>query len=119
MSQSPHDSRLYPRVPFAVEVSLESEHNFYTGITDNISEGGIFVAMTHPPAIGTRVTFELVLGEESYTVAGEVRWIRTPHSAGPDAPEGCGIRWAQIDEKTAEAVKRFTSSRDTLFYDEE
>jgi uncharacterized protein (TIGR02266 family) len=112
---TPH--RAHPRVPLSVEVTLESDHNFYTGITDNISEGGIFVATHHLPAMGSEVSFELVLDGASFHVTGTVCWVRTHVMASADAPEGVGIRWSHLDDATLKAIKRFTRSRDTLFYD--
>ncbi len=115
--QAPHN-RSHPRVPLTVEVSLESEHNFYTGITDNISEGGIFVATPHPPPLGSEVSFELVLGEQRFQVTGVVCWARTHVMSSSDAPEGIGIRFGQLEPSVLEAIKRFSHGRDTLFYEE-
>ena len=49
------ESRQFTRVPFTVEVSVASEHNFFTGFTSNISEGGVFIATDLPPPLGTIV----------------------------------------------------------------
>ena len=40
------DLRRYPRHDVELEVTMESESNFYMGLTENLSEGGIFIA-TH------------------------------------------------------------------------
>jgi uncharacterized protein (TIGR02266 family) len=110
--------RHHPRVPLTVEVTLESEHNFYTGLTDNISEGGLFISLPNPPAVGAEVGIELVLGEQRFAVTGVVRWRRERIQAGPDAPEGCGIGWTSLDPKTLAAIQVFVRGRDTLFYEE-
>jgi uncharacterized protein (TIGR02266 family) len=119
MSQPSDNHRGSDRVPLCIEVSLESEHNFYTGITDNISEGGIFVATNDAPPLGNEVTFNLVLFGETFRVIGEVRWVRTHRMSGPDAPEGCGIRWKALERGALAAIQRFTHTRETLFYDED
>jgi uncharacterized protein (TIGR02266 family) len=114
----PHSKRQHERVPLSVEVTLESEHNFYTGITDNISEGGLFVAMDDPPQIGSEVAFELVLGEQRFQLTGVVCWVRSHRNAGPDQPEGCGLRWTHLPAAAAQAIQRFVRGRETLFYEE-
>ena len=111
--------RRHERAPLAVEVTLESEHNFYTGITDNISEGGLFVATDDPPPIGTELHFELVLGERRFQMSGVVLWQRTHRMASTDMPEGVGIRWRSLDPVVLQAIQSFVRGRETLFYDED
>jgi len=36
--------RVHARYALDLEVSMSSEHNFYAGLAENISAGGIFVA---------------------------------------------------------------------------
>jgi len=111
-------NRVHARVPFSFEVSLESDNNFYTGLTDNISEGGLFVATTSSPPVGAAVTFELVVGAERFIVAGVVRWVRDRHRASEGSPEGCGIRWTHLPAPAIVAIQRFIRGRETLFYEE-
>jgi len=123
MTAEPRDvngHRAHQRVPLAVEVTLESDHNFYAGITDNISEGGIFVAMVNPLPTGTAVEFELNLVGSSapYKIRGEVCWVRSDRMASEDMPAGCGIRWVEIADEAMKAIAKFTRSRDTIFYED-
>ena len=111
-------TREFLRVPISVEVTLESEHNFFAGITDNISEGGVFVAMHNPPLRGAEVVFELVIGPARHHIEGEVCWVRDARMASEGSPEGCGIRWKKISDEALKAVQRFVRSRDTLFYED-
>jgi uncharacterized protein (TIGR02266 family) len=111
-------NRASNRVPLSVEVALESEHNFYAGLTNNISEGGLFVATNDPPPVGTEVKFELIIGERRFPVAGVVCWIRDRHLASDDSPEGCGIRWRRLDDDALATIQQFIRARDTLFYEE-
>jgi uncharacterized protein (TIGR02266 family) len=112
------DHRAHPRVPLSVEVSLESENNFYAGLTDNISEGGVFVATHTPPARGTRVEFELLLDEQRFPIQGEVCWTRDVAASAEGAPPGCGIRWISISDAALRAVLRFIRARGTNFYED-
>lgn len=110
--------RAHRRVPLSAEVTLESDHNFYAGITDNVSEGGIFVALDPQPAVGTEVDLELKLGEETYKIHGEVRWVRTERIASEGMPAGCGVKWIEISAEALAAIRRFTEARETLFYED-
>ncbi|MDB4967531.1 MAG: Signal recognition particle receptor protein FtsY [Myxococcales bacterium] len=108
-----------PRVPLEVEVTLESDHNFFTGVAENLSEGGVFVATNHPPDVGSEVGFELVLGGERFLVMGVVRWVRGERAASAGAPAGCGVRWGHLEDGALEAIRRFITVRDTDFYEED
>lgn len=112
------EHRVTPRVPIAVEVTMESDHNFYAGMTNNISEGGVFVANPKPPKVGAKVELELALEQlpVRFTIKGEVRWIR--EFDADEMPAGCGIRFVEISQHAIEAIRAFIAKRDTLFYDE-
>jgi uncharacterized protein (TIGR02266 family) len=107
------------RVPLEVEITLESEHNFFTGIANNVSEGGVFIAMAGPPPVGTEVGFELILGGARFSVVGVVRWVRDERVASADAPAGCGVRWGRLGEGALDAIRRFVAARETDFYEED
>jgi uncharacterized protein (TIGR02266 family) len=118
--EPPKKQRQHPRVPLHVEVTMESEHNFYTGITDNISEGGIFIACDPPPGSGTDVAFDLSLGgsEQKYPIEGVVCWVRSDRMSSEGMPAGCGIRWKTLPDEALLAIKRFIKGRETLFYED-
>jgi uncharacterized protein (TIGR02266 family) len=77
------EMRRHQRVSFEVAVNMESEHNFYAGITDNISEGGLFIATVDPPPIGAVIEIQISMPfrEEPYWLRGEVRWHRPIQAA--------------------------------------
>ena len=113
--------RRHPRITFEVEVTLESEHNFFTGFTQNISEGGIFVATPNLLPIGTVVEFSFRLDPypEKITARGDVRWLREGSSSGADAPSGIGIQFVDLHPLIAERVNDFINrQRETIFYDD-
>ena len=119
VSSLPADARQHPRLPLVVEVHLQSENNFYAGITDNISEGGVFVATVNPPEIGTVVEFELHLPPDHgpFHLVGEVRWHRPVRAAIDGAPAGCGIRFTALSVETARAIAAFVQQRETILFD--
>src|SRR3954465_6128477 len=71
-------ARVAERFDLEVKVDLESDHNFYTGLTQNISAGGLFVATHQLRRIGDRlkITFSLPGTAAPLTLETEVRWIR-------------------------------------------
>jgi uncharacterized protein (TIGR02266 family) len=112
------DRRVEPRVQLEVEVGLESEHTFYTGLSGNISEGGLFVATHVPPPPSSEVRVRLVLpGEAPLELAGVVRWIRDLRACCDGMPPGCGIAWSPLPNEARMAIERFIAGRDTILYD--
>lgn len=111
------EQRQHERVPLKVAVNMGSASNFYAGITNNISEGGLFVATKSSPPMGTMVEMMLSLpgNSEPFRVEGEVRWICNSTS---ESEAGCGIRWTSLSPDALNAIKRFIEKRDTLLYEE-
>jgi uncharacterized protein (TIGR02266 family) len=112
--------REHTRVVLKTSVHMASESNFYTGFTDNISEGGIFIATYNHAPLGTKLTLEFSLPDEGppIRVEGEVRWLREFNPSSEVSP-GMGFRFCDIDDESKNRVENFCRGRDTLFYDED
>jgi len=112
------DIRQHRRVDLTVEITMGSDSNFYAGVTDNISEGGVFVATALPPPVGANVAMTLTLPDlgRKLALSGVVRWVRDlDHRHG--VAVGCGIQWVDLPEEARRLVEHFVRSRDTLLYD--
>jgi len=110
------------RFDLEVEVDLESDHNFYTGLTQNISAGGLFIATHHLRRIGDRITlkFQLPGSDQPLAVETEVRWIRENSSLQRvDGATGMGVRFINLAPEAAAAIQKFLQNRDSLYYDDE
>ena len=113
------ERRSEPRIELEVEVGLETDHNFYTGLTQDISSGGIFIATSIIYRVGDRlrVRFSLPGHKQPITADAEVRWVRDPRAMKTDAPEGIGLRFVDLPNEAKDEISQFLSHRESLFYD--
>jgi uncharacterized protein (TIGR02266 family) len=119
--QNPAERRTAPRIELEVEVGLETEHNFYTGLTQDISSGGIFVATGLSYQVGERMTVRFTLpGRKDPIVAdAEVRWVRDSRYMRTDSPDGVGLRFVSLPADAQASILSFLENRDSLFFDDE
>jgi uncharacterized protein (TIGR02266 family) len=112
------DARAHRRLLLELEVSLQSDSNFYIGLTENLSDGGVFVATHLIQPIGTLVALTLRLPNRAtpLALAGRVRWVRE-FSEMLDAPPGMGIEFETISEPDAQSIREFLAARTPLFFD--
>lgn len=109
--------RRHQRTLLKTSVSLVSESNFYTGFTDNISEGGIFVSTFTVIAIGQRVALEFTLPDDGPPICtvAQVRWRRV-YNVDSDLGPGLGLQFVNLDSNARERIEAFVATRGTLFY---
>ena len=122
VDRGPPESRRRAHARYAVDldVTVGSEHNFYAGLVENLSAGGVFVATHTPKEIGALVELSIRLPETEVIInaTGEVCWIRE-YSESSDAHPGMGIRFKQLDAEFEGAITEFLSRRDPLFFDDD
>ena len=106
------------RFPVEIEVTLTSESNFYTGFTENLSEGGLFVATYDFSPVGSKIEFNFSLPGVGRTIQGNgfVRWIREYNATNEEVMPGMGIQFDSIAEEHFAAIEAFIVTRETLFY---
>ncbi len=113
------DRRVFGRREFEVKVDFFSANTFFTGFTENISEGGLFIATEAPFEIGDELDVTLsVMNREATNYKVVVRWIRPPGAIG-GLPAGMGVQFKHIEEVEREKLQAFIDSgvKDTLFFD--
>ncbi len=109
--------RSHARVALRANISLSSESNLFVGMTENISEGGVFVSTLSPPAVGAEVTLLLQLDEaEPICLSGEVRWHRTDDDG---CATGCGVRFRDLEASAVAILERALQNlpKEPLLYD--
>jgi len=116
---SGEERRRHERVPIQAAVSYESDHNFYTGFSMDLSDSGLFLATIDLLPRGTPIDLcvQLPNGQVIKT-GGKVRWIREWNDATPMTYPGMGIEFSSLDPQAQQAVREFTQFRDALFFAE-
>ncbi len=112
--------REHLRIPTDVEVSVGSDHHFFVGWSENICEGGLFLATHQLVAVGTilRVTLKGEPHLPRTTVEVEVRWLRKTNELTSDCPPGMGLKFVNLPPDVAEGIHAFVASRrDAMFVD--
>jgi len=114
----PAERRQATRVGLCVEVGLQSDSNFYTGFTEDISEGGLFVATYKLLPLGSELALTLTLPDgHEFRATAIVRWVRDPHDPNSDVRPGMGVQFSRIDAEHLEVIQTFTRVRDPMFFE--
>ena len=111
--------RVHERTALSLDVTLEGDHNFFTGLTENISEGGLFIATHVLRDVGAQLVVEFTLPTRPTPVRAtcEVRWLRI-YSETSDAPPGMGLRFLDLSEADKASISQFVSCRSPIFWDD-
>jgi uncharacterized protein (TIGR02266 family) len=110
--------RNLPRIAMAVDVSMQTENNFFMGLTENLSEGGLFIATHDALPLGTKLDLILKLPETSPIQAKvEVRWVREYNQFTKDMAPGVGVQFQDLGEADQKVISSFLAQRDPILYD--
>lgn len=113
--QSWSEARRTHRQVVEIEVGIATESNFFVGFTENLSEGGVFVATYALKPIGSHVDVVLTFPSgEALRVPGVVRWLR---EASNEGWPGMGVRFEKLSADDEKNIRKFLSLREPMFYD--
>lgn len=112
--------REHERYSVDLEVNVCSESNFYAGLAENLSAGGLFIATHKLQKVGSKIELSLRMpdSEEVFQIVGEVRWVRL-YNEHSDTSPGLGIRFKDLPPGATEAINRFLGQREPLFFDDD
>lgn len=112
--------RASPRYKVELDVSLNSEHNFYVGFVENMSADGVFIATHMLKEVGQKLDLYIHLPNSDIVVQalGEVRWVRE-FCEQSNTPPGMGVRFVHLEPGCQEQVVNFLATREPLFFDDE
>lgn len=98
-----------------LEVVFEPETQFYTGLTQDISGGGVFIATYSLQPVGTllSLSFELPCGTV-ISAFGEVRWLR---DGSEEIRPGMGVAFIGLAEESKTAIEHFCEASSSLYMD--
>ena len=100
------------------KVTLRSQTIFFVGFSENILEGGIFIATESPPNVGTEIEIEIPLpdGSQTVKVKGIVRWHRKMANG---ASSGCGVQFSALSSTEAMLLQNMITllQKEPLFVD--
>ena len=116
----PHDSRRSTqRLGLEVDVGFESDSHFFTGFTQDVSEGGLFVATYDVRDIGTEIAISFTLPDgELINCVGVVRWLREYNDTTPDVYPGMGVQFVDFPAKDRQAIESFLAQRPAMFWED-
>ena len=115
--EAEEEHRATKRISLQVELHLASDSHFFSGLSGDISEGGVFVSTYRALAQGSLVDLEFSLPgfDHPLHARGEVRWHR---DATPHGPPGVGISFDELNDDDRNAIHRLCTMRPPLYYDD-
>jgi uncharacterized protein (TIGR02266 family) len=104
------------RLGCELDVVFLDDSHLMTGLTQDISEGGVFVATYEGLTLGEQVTLALDLPGGLVEVRGEVRWARHEYEAIGQRP-GYGVAFIDLSPAAVAALTDFCRSRPAHYYE--
>ncbi len=109
------ERRSSPRKKLQVGIGLHSDSQIFVGFSEDLSDGGVFVATQQQLPPGSLVVLDLDLPTGvRVSCRGRVAWVR----------EGCelhrpgvGVAFEALAQADREAILAFTRESPPLFYD--
>jgi uncharacterized protein (TIGR02266 family) len=103
------------RVFLEVDIGFASQSHFYTGLSRDVSRGGVFVATYEPQPPGTEMVLHFVLPNgRAVKARGVVRWTV---EARDDLAPGMGIAFDDIASEDLGAIVDFCGERSPLYHE--
>lgn len=111
----PPSRRREPRRACELELEFTDETHFYAGLTQDLSQGGVFIATYRVFPVGSRLElgFQLPDGTE-VRARGVVRWVRAESEPEAERP-GMGISFTELSEVALAAIAEFCRERAPLY----
>ena len=117
----PVNQRQHTRFDFKLEVSANTGHQFFTGFTENISTGGLFVQTYQTMPLGSVLSMAMRIPglDREFQLECEVRWVREYSEMTPHMLPGMGVRFINLAPEDELLLNAALSQMQTMFYDDE
>jgi len=110
------ERRTSDRSPFIADLRFGEDVELFTGLSLDISEGGIFVATYTEIPVGTRLVLCFELPDGSMVEArGEVRWTR-PQTSDDERP-GVGIVFTELPSAAHEQIIALCARQPPFYFE--
>jgi uncharacterized protein (TIGR02266 family) len=97
---------------------MQTENNFYTGLSENLSEGGLFISMYQVLPVGASVDLTIALpGHAPIKASGTVRWVREHNQFTSDVAPGIGVQFTALRPDDQAFIEQFLRVRPPLFFE--
>jgi len=107
------------RAAIEADIGFQSDTNFFTGFSEDISTGGIFVATFDIRPLGSEMQVSFTLPDGYLVCAqGIVRWAREYNDTTPGVEPGMGVQFKDLSADDEAAINGFIEQREPIFYDE-
>jgi uncharacterized protein (TIGR02266 family) len=110
------ERRRQPRHGCEIEVEFLGDSHLITGLSQDISEGGVFIATYQALPIGSQVTLGLELPDGRVEVQGVVRWAR-PELEECEQRPGFGVAFTNLSPDALAALTAFCRSEPPHYYE--
>ena len=99
-----------------IQIEFTEETHFYAGLTQDISEGGVFIATYHLRPVGVRLDLSFVLPDGVEVQAtGVVRWLRDGTTEG--SRPGMGVAFTDLKQEALESINKYCRARAPIYMD--
>ena len=100
-------------------LNLNTDHQFYNGFSENIEEGGIFVATFDPKPEGSKVLVNFKLaGGRKVAARGIVHFVIEYNPLATEMAPGMGVRFTDLLANDKVAIEEYLKQREPMFYDD-
>ncbi len=115
------ERREHERHAKRIEVGAQTGHQFFTGFTEDISAGGLFISTYETLPLGSilQVSFSVPGVDHTFETRAEVRWVREYDETNPVMHPGMGVRFLEIKGREEQFLNKLLTQMDTLFYEDD
>ncbi len=105
-----------PPKKIEVEVQTYGENTFYTGFSQTLDDGGLFVVSLETLPEGHELDLDIVLEGQRMKSRGKVEFVRVDNLANPECTQGAGIRLSGLSREAQRNIETFFQKRPPMFF---
>ncbi len=118
LAATDRERRRANRRSIEVDIGMQSETNFFTGFSLDISSGGLFVSTYDILPLDSEVNVNFSLpGGPMMSLSGLVRWVRDYNEAVPDTAPGMGIMFEDLSIEQENEINTYLARSNPLFFE--